>query len=524
MSEPVTEDLSGLDPLCLAKLCWPSVEFYKEQREIIYSVRDNDETIVPAANAMGKDFVSAFIALWFFLTRTPCRILTTSVDKAQLEGVLWGEIRRFLQTSRVKLPLVVNHCHLRQVFEGQVDGISYLMGRQAGKDEAVLGHHIARGPNGEPRTLFIADEASSIPDSVFEVADTWTHRQLIIGNTHFCTNKFYRAVNEGNLKARVRKGSSHLNDRYWRKVIKIRAQDSPNVQLAQWQEAAGGDATYEILIPGVKDYDTYLKQRELWDPVRQSIWLDAEFYEGAGVRLFPPEWLNAAEERARQLGNSHRRAVAIGVDPAEGGDDTSMAVVDEYGLIELISQSTPDTNIIPGLVLALMQKHKVIPQNVLFDAGGGGKQHADRLRAQGVPVRAVGFGEAASAEPKRGLKLLEDRKLDKETAYVYRNRRAEMYGILSLRLDPNGDGPRFAIPEEYQELRRQLAPIPRFYDDEGRLVLPPKNRKDPLATTENKRPTLTEILGRSPDDADALVLATFGMVNRARPSRVSSMV
>lgn len=41
------------DPLKLAKALWPNVTFYKQQREIIYSVAENDETFVPAGNMLG---------------------------------------------------------------------------------------------------------------------------------------------------------------------------------------------------------------------------------------------------------------------------------------------------------------------------------------------------------------------------------------------------------------------------------------------------------------------------------------
>src|SRR5437879_4923464 len=76
------------DPLFFAKLLWPDVKFYNKQREVIYSVRDNFETVVVAGHMLGKDFVTGFIVLWFFLTRHPCRIITTSVDYSQLQGVL----------------------------------------------------------------------------------------------------------------------------------------------------------------------------------------------------------------------------------------------------------------------------------------------------------------------------------------------------------------------------------------------------------------------------------------------------
>ena len=178
------------DPLQLGKWLWPHVDFYGKQREIIYSVRDNVETFVPAGNMLGKDFVAAFIVLWFFLTRHPCRIVTTSADYSQLEAVLWGEVRRFIQTARTPLmhdkggPLVVNHLHLRKVVHKRVCGISYVIGRVAAKGEGMLGHHVAETGDGVPRTLFIADEASGVEDIAYERALTWSKRRLVIGNPY----------------------------------------------------------------------------------------------------------------------------------------------------------------------------------------------------------------------------------------------------------------------------------------------------------------------------------------------------
>jgi hypothetical protein len=185
-----------IDPLKLAKLLWPNVSFYNKQIEVIYSVRDNDETFVPAGNMLGKDFVAGFIALWFFLSRHPCRVVTTSADYSQLESVLWGEMRRFIQEAKYALnaaeggPLVVNHLHIRKVVKGQVDGLSYLIGR------------VAETGDGVPRTLFIADEASGVEDITYERADTWARRKLIIGNPYrspWGPNFFERGVKSGDL-------------------------------------------------------------------------------------------------------------------------------------------------------------------------------------------------------------------------------------------------------------------------------------------------------------------------------------
>lgn len=208
-SPPAAEEYHrfAADPLGLAAELWPDVHFYDKQREILRSLVDNDETYVPAGNMLGKDFVAGFSSLWFFLSRTPCRVVTTSADSSQLEGVLWGEVRRYLQTASRPLtsdrggPLVVNHLHLRKVVGGRQCGISYMIGRVVAKGEGMLGHHVANTGDGVPRTLFIADEASGVDDLSYERATTWAKRMLIIGNCYDCQNFFRRGVEGGDVPA-----------------------------------------------------------------------------------------------------------------------------------------------------------------------------------------------------------------------------------------------------------------------------------------------------------------------------------
>lgn len=197
-----------VDPIAFARVLWPGVVFYSKQVEIIRSVVENSETFVPAANMMGKDFVSGFIALWFFLSRHPCRVVTTSADYAQLESVLWGEIRRFIQTAKYPLesdkggPLVVNHLHIRKIVNGRMCPLSYLVGRVAAKGEGMLGHHIADVGDGIPRTLWLGDEGSGIDDISYERGDTWARRKLVIGNPYSTGNFFEKAVRGGDILAK----------------------------------------------------------------------------------------------------------------------------------------------------------------------------------------------------------------------------------------------------------------------------------------------------------------------------------
>lgn len=313
-----------------------------------------------------------------------------------------------------------------------------------------------------------------------------------------------------------------MSIRYHRKVIRIRATDSPNVRLALAQIERGIEPTHETVVPGVLSWREYQNRRANWDKVKQCVSLDAEFYEGSELLLYPPDWLNLAEERARTLPRV-RKAKGGGCDPAEGGDRTSMAAVDEFGLIEQVSKKTPNTDLIVQEAIAFMRKHEIPPDRFVFDRGGGGKQHADRMRGMGYNVRSVGFGEGLAPDPRYGKAPVRIRKEEKECRYEYLNRRAQMYGELSESLDPDLPGVRFAIPAEYTELRRQLAPMPKLYDKEGRLFMLPKNKRNPDPTNPSTEKTLVELIGCSPDEADSLVLACHGMWHRSTNLVVGAM-
>lgn len=513
---------NSIDPLKLAKALWPHVYFYKQQREIIYSVWDNNETVVPAGNMLGKDFTAGFIAVAFFLTRHPCRIVTTSAKDDHLR-VLWGEIGRYIQECKYPLdmrkggPLLINHQNIRKIVNGEVCPLSYMIGMVASEqtEAAMQGHHIANTGDGIARTLFIADECSSVPDSYWKLAGTWARRMLAIGNPWPCENFFKFAV-KGRPGTEDKGGDipRPRGDGYIRKVIKIRAIDSPNVRYGLAQRAKGIEPTGDILVPGVKDWDEYQKNLLTWDDMQKSVSLDAEFYEGAEIKLFPGTWLTYAEERARDLRNCgiKRIARAMGVDPAEGGDKSAWCVIDEHGVLDLVSMKTPDTNDVVKQTLALMFKHNLPADCVCFDRGGGGKEHVDRLRSMGHHVRSVGFGESVSPDPRR-IQVSTKYKVDeKEQRYAYVNRRAEMYGELSEILNPTArQGQSFGIPSWYPAFRAQLGPIPKKYNAEGRLELPPKNKKDNATT---KVICLIDLIGHSPDEADALVLAFHAMTHK----------
>jgi hypothetical protein len=320
-----------------------------------------------------------------------------------------------------------------------------------------------------------------------------------------------------------------------RKVIRICAQDSPNVRRAEWEIANGlpptgmkADGSGEI-VPGVLSWAEYRMRRKILDPIQQCIALDARFYQGAELLLYPPEWLNLAERRYEALRTVRRVCKGIGMDPAEGGDSTAMCAVDEYGIIELVARKTPNTDDIPRELMAFMVKHKMTDKadRVCIDRGGG-KQHADRLRALGYRVRTVAFGESVQEDPKSSKDSVRTKVDQRESRYEYKTRRAQMFGELSELLDPGiaEGGPRLAIPRTETVLRQEMAPIPKTYDEEGRLTLIPKHAKpgdkNPDGTPKDKRKCLVGLIGHSPDRLDSFALAVHAMLHEAPIVRVGA--
>lgn len=317
-------------------------------------------------------------------------------------------------------------------------------------------------------------------------------------------------------------------------MIRITAEDSPNVVRAMRMIAAGLEPDGEVVLPGVITWDEYLNRRKNWRPEEQRVSLDALFPDDATTYLFPSGYLDHCFACWERLRGRPRKARAVGCDPAEGGDDTAFSAVDEYGLVDMMTLKTPDTNVIPGMLIAFGKRHGVPPENWAIDRGNG-KQHADRLRAMGYMVRTVGFGSKVILEPRRGLRLMEEKRRQREEGYAYKNRRAQMFGELSLLCQPNrprmmhnvvlgGDG--FALPPpahgpQYAELVRQLRKIPYRTDDEGCLRLPPKGGGQKRERSEK---TLMELLGCSPDEADSLVLAVHAMLHKSQRRSAGAVV
>jgi hypothetical protein len=74
------------------------------QESILRSVASRPRIAVKACHASGKTFVAAVAVLWFVTRYRDGIVVTTAPTWTQVEKLLWGEIHRAVQSSRIAFP------------------------------------------------------------------------------------------------------------------------------------------------------------------------------------------------------------------------------------------------------------------------------------------------------------------------------------------------------------------------------------------------------------------------------------
>ena len=156
------------DPIALKKLIWPTLAHEKGDRKVIYNVWDGKSVETSDRKLL------AFICLAFFLTRTPCRIITVSETKKRLE-TLWGEIRSTRESAVYQLPLTEfpPYKYHRVPSDNQVCPRSYIAGVVASREKIddVQGHFVKKFE--VPNTLFVCDGENPLMDDYLICASAW---------------------------------------------------------------------------------------------------------------------------------------------------------------------------------------------------------------------------------------------------------------------------------------------------------------------------------------------------------------
>ena len=120
---------------------------------------------VASGHGIGKSFFTAMICIWLLATRPYCKGIVTATTGAQLETKTWAEICKWLKKSLVADMFEINSTSIRakEAPEGwRLDAYTC----KEENSEAFAGQHSASSSS-----FYIFDEASGIPDKIWEVAE-----------------------------------------------------------------------------------------------------------------------------------------------------------------------------------------------------------------------------------------------------------------------------------------------------------------------------------------------------------------
>ena len=405
--------------------------YWSRQREICRSVVEVHTTVVPAGNAVGKSYVASGIALWALYRQPGTLVFTSAPSQTQLVEVLWKEMRRAHTQARIPLggKFVGGSPIKLDCGEGW-----QAIGHVSNTVERMSGHHAEH--------LFaIIDEASGAPDAVFEAVNSLSpSRLLLIGNPLRPEGRFFE------LCERAKEGAKNI------RMIRVPSTESPDIDL---DRSPRGMADRGFLETNREAYG----ESSLW-------WLShvlALFPGQSDDTLLLRDWLELAGRSIWTPAGPMRLAIDLAIGNGQG-DLSVLLVRDDNGIRHLEwSRSWPFEET-ARRAAGLVERFKIKPYLVTFDAGGIGADFGNRLATAGVP----------NATPYLGGK----------TGPKFANLRTAAAWAVRLRLDPNHWVTRggirapqapFCIPPEWLAVMRQeLEGLRYTHDNLGRVALEPK--------------------------------------------------
>jgi hypothetical protein len=424
------------------------------QAEILTNIRDGllkiNEAIqiaVASGHGPGKSALVSWIILWGLATFEDTRGVVTANTETQLRTKTWAELARWHRLFIARHWFSFTATSIYSVDPAhektwRIDAIAW----SERNTEAFAGLH-----NQGKRIIVLFDEASAIPDVIFETTEgALTDRETEIiwgcfGNPTRNTGRF-------------RECFGRFRHRWITMQVDSRTAKLTNkAQIAQWIKDYGEDSDFvRVRVRGV-------------------------FPRAGSMQFISSEVAGAAASAEREAAHHLTDPRIMGVDVARtlhGGDQTVLCfrIGRDARSIPAIKLRSDDTMLIAARVVEEAERHRI--DATFVDLGGVGAGVFDRLRYLHLPVTGVMFGGGADrAAP------------GQEGSIAYANKRAEMWGNMRDWLLGG------TIPDD-PELLADLTGVEYGYVlKEGRDVIQLERKKD------MKKRGLA-----SPDYGDALAL------------------
>ena len=331
---------------------------YDYQEEFLNAISSGERKMsVRSGHGTGKSTSASWAMLWFLLLRFPNKVVVTAPTSSQLFDALFAELKRWIN----ELPP-----HLQQLLTVKSDRVeltsaaseAFISARtsRAETPEALAGVH-------SENVLLVVDEASGVPEKVFEAAagsmSGHSATTLLLSNPTRSSGTFYES-------------QTRMSKSWWTR--RWSCVDSPLVSdefVEEMRERYGEESNaFRIRVLGefpMADDDTIIPFHLAHSATQRDIEMTPDI---------KPIW---------------------GLDVARFGTDKT-ALCKRYGNV------VTDIDAWQGLDLMqtvgrVMAEYEALPSSqrpteILVDSIGVGGGVVDRLRELGVPVRGINVGEA----------------------------------------------------------------------------------------------------------------------------------
>ncbi|MBO5208060.1 MAG: terminase B [Lachnospiraceae bacterium] len=177
------------------------------QGEVATDVAAYPKTAVKSGQGVGKTALEAGLIIWFLVCRPYSKVIATAPTMQQLYDVLWAEIAKWLDSSKVKNLLAWTKTKVYMVGDSER---WFATAKTATKPENMQGFH-------EDHMMIVVDEASGVADPIMEaILGTLTgedNKLLLMGNPNRIDGVFYDSFNKDRDKYRTHTVSSRNSKR-----------------------------------------------------------------------------------------------------------------------------------------------------------------------------------------------------------------------------------------------------------------------------------------------------------------------
>jgi len=435
---------------------------------------------IQSGKGVGKTAICSMVALWFFVCFDRARVVIMGPKYDQIKKNLWSEISKWIGHA---VQVYGDDCLLNDLIEKQTDKIYCKHVPKVEKGEKWVMFIMTFPKNSDVETqkaavqgqhdrnmLFLIDEASGVPDHIFEpIESTLT----------FAVNVIFAIFNPNKNTGWAIETQGKMKDKWV--TMQINAENSTLVK---------------------KDTIDYMKKKYGVDSNKYRVsvlGLPPLEEEGA---LIPWSWIQAAKDRYDFFQPAEDDPYLFGIDVGGGGDDSMLCKRKGGKILSFKKNTSSDTDAVASWVMRehdmdVMKGEDVDEMSIDMNGIGNGAYH--RIKNMGYRIKGVNVRKAA-ANSDRFVMI-----------------RDELYWRIRC-LFEDGD---IAIPPDDDELEGELSLL-KYDDEAGSGKIKVLSKKD----AEYRKEMISKLGYKSPNRADALALTCFksysSLLNRKKVQRMKA--